>query len=74
MRYNDINNLQIRIRSSDIDEVDVILRSVIKRYTELEPENELICLFLPRKNMEERQQILQQVTKFLLSHPTENEK
>ena len=74
MRYNDINNLQIRIRSSDIDEVDVILRSVIKRYTELEPENELICLFLPRKNMEERQQILQQVTKFLLSHTAENEK
>ena len=74
MRYNDINYLQIRIRSSDIDEVDVILRSVIKRYTELEPENELICLFLPRKNMEERQQILQQVTKFLLSHTAENEK
>lgn len=56
------------------DEIDEILFAIISRYSFLFPDSEMVCLFLPRKNMEERQQILQQVTKFLLSHTAENEK
>ena len=56
------------------DEIDEILFAIISRYSFLFPDSEMVCLFLPRNNMEERQRILQQVTEFLLSHTAENEK
>ena len=50
-------------------EIDEILSAIINRYSLLLPECELNCIFLPRNNIKERQQIIQQMTDFLMKHP-----
>lgn len=42
-------------------ELDEILKAVVLRYSQLLPEHELVCLFLPKYNAEERQRILSRV-------------
>ena len=74
MEYNDLELLRTRILFSNPDELDAVLDSVIKRYIELIPATELVCLFLPRNDMEERKRILTQSVEFLLLHPAEDEK
>lgn len=74
MEYNDLELLRARILSASIDELDAVLDSMIKHYIELIPATELVCLFLPRNDMEERKRILTQSAEFLLSHPGEDEK
>lgn len=60
------------IESINSIEMDAVLSAIISRYSALFPESELICLLLPRNNMEERQETLQQVMEFLLQHPSED--
>ena len=74
MGYNDIEHLRTRILSSNVNEMDVILGCVLKRYSELLSEVEMVCLFLPQKDMQERKRILTQSVEFLLQHPAEDEK
>lgn len=74
MEYNDLELLRARILSASIDELDAVLDSMIKHYIELIPATELVCLFLPRNDMEERKRILKQSVDFLLKYPAENKK
>lgn len=74
MEYNDLELLRARILSASIDELDAVLDSMIKHYIELIPATELVCLFLPRNDMEERKRILKQSVGFLLKYPAENKK
>lgn len=74
MEYNDLELLRARILSASIDELDAVLDSMIKHYIELIPATELVCLFLPRNDMEERKRILTQSVDFLLKYPAENKK
>lgn len=74
MEYNDLELLRARILSASIDELDAVLDSMIKHYLELIPATELVCLFLPRNDMEERKRILKQSVDFLLKYPAENKK
>lgn len=74
MEYNDLELLRARILSASIDELDAVLDLMIKHYIELIPATELVCLFLPRNDMEERKRILKQSVDFLLKYPAENKK
>ena len=74
MEYNDLELLRTRILFSNLDELDAVLDSMIKHYIELIPATELVCLFLPRNDMEERKRILKQSVDFLLKYPAENKK
>ena len=53
------------IAASEGDALDRILRQIIRRYSQLLPEYELVCLFLPREDAEERNRILGQTWEFL---------
>lgn len=64
----EFNEIIKSIGSMNEAEIHEIFSALIKRYSMLFPDNELNCVFLPRNNKKERQQILQQVTDFLLKH------
>ena len=63
-----------KIKSLNRAEIDEILFGIISRHSALFPESELVCLFLPKNDMEERKRILTQSVEFLLNHPGEDEK
>ena len=63
-----------KIKSLNSAEIDEILFGIIRRHSELFPESELVCLFLPRNDMKERKRILKQSVDFLLKYPAENKK
>ena len=74
MGYSDIEYLWAKIQSSDVNEMDAILSCVLKRYSELASEIEMVCLFRPKNDMEERERILTRSVEFLLNHPGEDKK
>ena len=65
MNCNNMESLLNEILSFNVDEMNVVLDSVRKRYAELEPESEMVCLFLPKNDLEERERILTQSMQFL---------
>ena len=57
-----------KIAAFNEDDLDIIIGHVLRRYNELVPDTEMVCLFLPRNNPDERQRILSQCVQFLESH------
>ena len=74
MQCKETEGLRLSILSSNIDELETITGYVLRRYDELVPDTEMVCLYLPRNNMEERKVTMQQVAEFLLKHPYEDRK
>ena len=71
---NVINEFDIKIKSLNSAEMDENLLSMIRRHSALFPESEMVCLFLPKNDMEERERILTRSVEFLLNHPGEDKK
>lgn len=72
MAKKELQDVILWLESMNSGEMDAILSVIIDRYALLYPESELIYLFLPKNDMEERKQILQQVVKFLLKHSSDD--
>lgn len=56
-----LEKILTQISQKNGDELDAILKAVVLRYSELLPEYETVCLFLPKQDPAERQRILSQV-------------
>ena len=56
----ELETMLAQISQKNIDALDEILKAVVLRYSELLPEYETVCLFLPKQDPEERQRILSQ--------------
>ena len=56
-----LEKILTQISQKNADELDEILKAVVLRYSELLPEYETVCLFLPKQDPAERQRILSQV-------------
>ena len=61
-----------KIELAQTEELDEILKTVVLRYAQLLPEYEMLCLFLPKQNPEERRRILSRIESccFPQSHRT----
>ena len=57
-----------KIATFNVDDLDIIIEHVLRRYNELVPETEMVCLFLPQNDPDERKRILAQCVQFLESH------
>ena len=53
-----LRRLTAQISRKNADELDEILKAVVLRYGQLLPEQEVVCLFLPKQDPAERQRIL----------------
>ena len=65
---NKRNSISKRVGKAKMDELDEILKAVVLRYGQLLPEQEVVCLFLPKHDPAERQRILSGVEKFCIPY------
>ena len=61
------SEMRQQISRKKTEELADILKALILRYEELYPDYELVCLFLPKYDPEERKRLLSQMERFC--HP-----
>lgn len=58
------------INSMNEIEFEAIIPAIVSRYTILFSESELHCVFLPKNNKKEREDVIRKVMDFLVKQPT----
>ena len=66
-----LRRMTAQISRKNADELDEILKAVVLRYGQLLPEQEAVCLFLPKHDPAERQRILSAVEGVCFSKRTD---